>query len=98
MGSDGLKGHWQWLWRVFVALFAVAAATGLALQAWKEVIGIYLFWLIMVALSWAVLNAIMHLPVGFVSIRPDQLRGWMVGAAVTGLPGSVLAGVVASYS
>ena len=96
MEYDGLKGYWRWVWRVFIALVAVAAAIGLALQAWEEVIGIYLFWLTMVALSWAVLNAAMHLPVGFVSIR--QLRGWMVGAAVAGLPGSVLAGVVAAYS
>ena len=98
---DAFKWYAKWyvrrLWRVYIALFAVAAAVTLALQAWKEVIGTYLFWLIMVALSWAVLNAVMHVPVRSVSIRPDQLRGWMVRAAVAGIPGAVLAGVVASY-
>ena len=85
------------VWRTVAVLYVVLIAIALMLSSWKVVILTYVVWLVAIVFGgWAVLNAVMHLPIRFISIQPDQLRRWMLGLAIGGIPVAIFAGI-ASY-
>ena len=93
----GVLGASKPFLRAVAAFYVVLVVIGLMLNAWVVVLVVYGAWIISFVLGgWALGNAVMHLPprLRFVSLRPDQIRRWMLGMALGGIPVAIFAGIV----